>query len=153
MSTRRRRPRWNNPSRSVRRFLIALGAVVVVTSGFILPASAAAQGTPTSNPFSPGLPATPPPTPTPTTPTVVNPSTTSTSGDNLGGGSVLAIAIGAIVLLGGISFFIWRDARRRAPVRRPAVATSGEGSRPRQRTKPRKLSPAERRRRKRGRAR
>jgi hypothetical protein len=137
----------------VRRLLIELGVVAALTSGLILPATAAAQGTPTSNPFSPGLPATPAPTPPATTPTVINPSTTSTGGGNLGGGSVIAIAIGAIVLLGGISFFIWRDARRRAPVRRPAVATSGQGSRQRQRAKPRKLSPAERRRRKRGRAR
>lgn len=119
-----------------------------------LPAVAVAQGTPTSSPFSPGLPVTPAPTPTATTPTIINPNTTSTSGGSLGGGSVVAIAIGAIVLLGGICFFIWRDARRRAPIRRHAVATSGEGrSGSRQRAKPRKLSPAERRRRKRGRAR
>jgi hypothetical protein len=67
----------------------------------------------------------------------------------------VAIAVGALVLLGGISFFIWYDARRRAPVRHRAAATAGEGGRPgsKTRTKPRKLSPAERRRRKRGRAR
>jgi hypothetical protein len=59
-------------------------------------------------------------------------------------------------VLGGISFFIWRDARRRAPTRaRPAGALAAEGRRQgsKQRAKPRKLSPAERRRRKRGRAR
>jgi hypothetical protein len=74
----------------------------------------------------------------------------------LGGGGIAAISIGAIVLLAGISFFIWRDARRRAPVRqRAAHAVAGEGGRSgsKSRAKPRKLSPAERRRRKRGRAR
>jgi hypothetical protein len=134
----------------VRKLLLALLAAVLV-----LPSAALAQGTPTSSPFSPGLPVTPTPTQTAPTPTIINPTNTSTSGGSLGGTSVVAIAVGAIVLLGGICFFIWRDARRRAPVRRPAVATSGDGSRSgsRQRAKPRKLSPAERRRRKRGRAR
>jgi hypothetical protein len=56
------------------------------------------------------------------------------------------------VVLGGIAFFIWRDARRRAPAR------GGEGyeirrSGSKRPPKPRKLSPAERKRRKRGRAR
>jgi hypothetical protein len=61
--------------------------------------------------------------------------------------------VGAIVVLGGIAFFIWRDARRRAPVKAGAVGTDGRGrtgSKPP--PKPRKLSPAERKRRKRGRA-
>jgi hypothetical protein len=58
-------------------------------------------------------------------------------------------------VLGGISFYIWRDARRRAPARTRGVAAVGEGRRvgSKQRAKPRKLSPAERKRRKRGRAR
>jgi cell division protein FtsN len=68
------------------------------------------------------------------------------------GSGIAAIAVGAIVILAGISFFIWRDARRRAPVKPgAAVAATGSGSKPR--PKSRKLSPAERRRRKRGRAR
>jgi hypothetical protein len=69
---------------------------------------------------------------------------------------VIAIAIGAIALLAGISYFIWRDARRRAPVRHHAAhATAGAGARSgsKRPMKPRKLSPAERRRRKRGKAR
>jgi hypothetical protein len=69
---------------------------------------------------------------------------------------VAAIAIGAIVVLGGISYFIWWDARKRAPVRqRAAEAIAGAGGRSgsKPRPKPRKLSPAERRRRKRGKAR
>jgi hypothetical protein len=60
-----------------------------------------------------------------------------------------------MIVLGGISFYIWRDARRRAPVRAHAAGPIGEGRRTgsKQRAKPRKLSPAERKRRKRGRAR
>jgi hypothetical protein len=118
-----------------------------------LPSSAVAQGA-TTSPFSPLPPATGP-TPTTTTPTVTTATTASTTGSGLSSSDAIAIAIGALVVLGGISFFIWRDARRRAPVRRrAAVATAGEGARSgsKPRTKPRKLSPAERRRRKRGRA-
>jgi hypothetical protein len=122
----------------------------------VVPAAASAQGTTTANPFTPGLPATPATTPTATTPPVV-PTTTSTStSSGLGGGGIVAIAIGALLLLGGISFFIWYDARRRAPVRHGlAHAAGGEFGRSgsKARAKPRKLSPAERRRRKRGRAR
>jgi hypothetical protein len=67
------------------------------------------------------------------------------------GTGIAAIAVGAIVILIGISFFIWRDARRRAPVKHGVVTATAGGSKPR--PKPRKLSPQERRRRKRGRAR
>ncbi|MDQ6817979.1 MAG: hypothetical protein M3018_11335 [Actinomycetota bacterium] len=116
------------------------------------PASAAAQVTST-NPFAP-FPQTS--TPTAAQPTLPTPLTTTnaSSGANLGAGAAIVIGVGALVVLGGISFFIWHDARRRAPVRsRAATATAGgrPGSKPRD--KPRKLSPAERRRRKRGRAR
>ena len=68
--------------------------------------------------------------------------------------NALIIVIGAVVILLGISYFIWRDARRRAP----GSTTTGTGAEGRARAgtkpppKPRKLSPAERRRRKRGRA-
>jgi hypothetical protein len=133
-------------------------AVPVVTAlatvALTLPGGALAAGSPGAvNPFAPGIPASPVPTPTAPTPTAINP-TTSTNG-TLSGGSVLAIAIGAIVLLGGISFFIWRDARRRAPVRHAAHATAGADGRSSSKrpVKPRKLSAAEKRRRKRGRAR
>jgi hypothetical protein len=136
-------------------------AVPVVTAlatvALTLPGGALAIGSPGAvNPLAPGIPASPAPTPTaPTpTPTIINPTTTSTNG-SLSGGGVLAIAIGAIVLLGGISFFIWRDARRRAPVRHAAHATAGADGRSgsKRPVKPRKLSAAEKRRRKRGRAR
>jgi hypothetical protein len=86
----------------------------------------------------------------------ISTGTTAGSGSGFTGTSALVIAIGALIVLGGISFYIWRDARRRAPGRhRAAAATVGTGGRQgtKPRPKPRKLSPAERRRRKRGRAR
>jgi hypothetical protein len=134
----------------LRALLIAVGLALAV------PAPALAQGTTTQNPFTPGIPASPATTPTATTPTIVPTTTSTSSSGGLGGGGVVAIAIGALVLLGGICFFIWRDARRRAPVRAGmAHAAGGEFVRSgsKARAKPRKLSPAERRRRKRGRAR
>lgn len=142
-----------------------LRAVTVVALGvaFALPSVAHAQGTTpvspvqTTSPLTPGFPQ--PSVSTPST-TTVTPTVTSTptagSGSGFSGSSALIIAIGAIVVLGGISLFIWRDARRRAPVRhRTGVPAEAGGRRPgsKQRAKPRKLSPAERRRRKRGRAR
>jgi hypothetical protein len=126
--------------------LVTLAAVVLA-----FPSAVLAQGP--GNPLSPGLPAQPQTTPTATAPTLPN-VTTSTSPNGLGGSNAVVIALGAIAVLAGISFFIWRDARRRAPVRRAAAATAGgERQSAKQRGKPRKLSPAERRRRKRGRAR
>jgi hypothetical protein len=132
--------------------LIAAGLVIVLLAA---PGAALAQGGPI-NPFAPGLPQSVPSIPTqPQTPNIVVPtSTSSSSGGSLSGGAAIAIAIGAVIVLGGISFFIWRDARKRAPVRQRLAAEGGVasgGSKPR--PKPRKLSPAERRRRKRGRAR
>jgi hypothetical protein len=115
-------------------------------------APALAAGT---NPLSPGFPQQSVPVPTTTTaaPTITT-TATAGSGSGFSGTSAIFIAVGAIVVLGGISFYIWRDARRRAPVRAHA-ATIDEGRRSgsKQRAKPRKLSPAERKRRKRGRAR
>jgi hypothetical protein len=125
-----------------------------------LPAVALAQGSGTpvlpgqgpSNALTPFN--NPAPIPTQAPPTV-NPVTTSTTGGGLNGTDGVAIGIGAMLVLGGISFFIWRDARKRAPVRQhAATAAAGGGSGPRQRPqKSRKLSPAEKRRRKRGKAR
>jgi hypothetical protein len=117
------------------------------------PAAAVAQST-TANPFSEALPQPSVATTTTATPTIST-SATAGGGSAFSGNSVLVIAIVALIVLGGISLFIWRDARKRAPVRQrtamPAGATARPGSK--QRAKPRKLSPAERRRRKRGRAR
>jgi hypothetical protein len=125
----------------------------VLGAALVWPAPALAQGT---NPLAPGFPQPSVSTPTTTTavPTI---TTTATAGGGSGfsGSSAIIIAIGALVVLGGISYYIWRDARRRAPVRHHQPAPVGEGRKTgsKQRAKPRKLSPAERRRRKRGRAR
>jgi hypothetical protein len=152
---RPRRRQWSSRShrsvRVVRRraaTLLALVPVLAVTPSIALAA-------PTS-PLSPGLPAAPVQTQTATTPPLSVPGTSSSTDNGLSGSGAIAIAVGAVVVLGGISLFIWRDARRRAPVRhRSAVATAEAGGRAgsKTRAKPRKLSPAERRRRKRGRAR
>jgi hypothetical protein len=128
---------------------------IVLAAALVLPPAALAQGT---NPLAPGFPQPSVSTPatTPATPTITT-TTTAGSGSGFNGSSVVIIAIGALVVLGGISLYIWRDARRRAPVKHRAAATGalGEGRRSgsKQKTKPRKLSPEERRRRKRGRAR
>lgn len=136
--------------------------VGIVVAWALLPCAAAAAAgsavtaatSPTPiTPFTPTTPSTSTPT---TAPLPITPTTTSTSaGGGLSGGAAVAIGIGAILILGGISFFIWRDARRRAPVRHRAALADGPAARQgsKARTKPRKLSPAERRRRKRGRAR
>ncbi|HJS92883.1 MAG TPA: hypothetical protein VJ741_01370 [Solirubrobacteraceae bacterium] len=94
------------------------------------------------------------PTTTTAAPTVSG-TTSAGSGSGFSGNSAIIIAIGALIVLGGISFYIWRDARRRAPVRAHAGGPIDEGRRAgsKARPKPRKLSPAERKRRKRGRAR
>jgi hypothetical protein len=110
-----------------------------------------------TNPLSGGVsPVSPTPTPTATatTPPIANPTVQTNGSSTLSGGSTLAIVIGAVVVLGGIAFYIWRDARRRAPAR-AADALGGTGRRAGSKSppKPRKLSTAERKRRKRGKAR
>ena len=135
---------------------------VLLAAGALLPAVAVAQSGSTSpvipqspsSPLSPVLPQASTTTSTTTTPVVTNTNTNGQSG--LQGGGIVAITIGAIVVLGGIIYFIWRDARRRAPVRGHAHADAEFGSRrsgSKAPPKPRKLSAAEKRRRKRGRAR
>ena len=108
-----------------------------------------------TNPLSGGVsPVSPTPTPTSTPTASVAPNATATNGGTLSSGSALAIVIGAVVVLGGIAYFIWRDARRRAPVRTAEAGVGGTGRRTGSKAppKPRKLSAAERKRRKRGRA-
>jgi hypothetical protein len=136
----------------VRSNRVVLAAVV--SAVLALPAAALAQST-TSNPFSEPLPQPTVSTTTTAAPTIST-SATAGGGSAFTGNSAVIIGIGAIVVLGGISLFIWRDARKRAPVRhRPGELPDGSGPRygTKPRAKPRKLSPAERRRRKRGRAR
>ena len=129
---------------------------LLVGAALALPAMASAQSS-GSNPLTPGFPqpSVSTPTTTTTTPTI---QTTATAGNGsaFSGSSAIIIAIGAIVVLGGIALFIWRDARRRAPARhRLTSPIDAEGRRAgsKARPKPRNLSPAEKRRRKRGRAR
>jgi hypothetical protein len=163
----------------VRRFRavsVALFGAALFGAALVLP-SAAAAASPTAattaaptatavtpsfggqgtNPLSPGFPQPSVSIPAPTTTAVptVSGTTSAGSGSGFTGSSAIVIAIGALIVLGGISFYIWRDARRRAPTRARAMAVVGEGRRAgsKQRAKPRKLSPAERKRRKRGRAR
>ena len=135
----------------MRSRLAAQLLTVALATALGLPGAALATG---SNPLSPGLPQPSAPVPTTPTPTAINPTTTSsTAGSGLSGSNVLIIAIGALVLIGGISLFIWRDARRRAPVRHAHASPESGRSGSKRPVKPRKLSPAERRRRKRGKAR
>jgi hypothetical protein len=137
-----------------------LAGVLLAVSAVALPSVALGTSNPLSasptNPFSPGVPQTPAQAPTTTAPPVVQTTaTTSGSSTGLSGSSGLIIVAAAVVLLCAISYFIWRDARRRAPIRHRAVEATAAGNRSgsKAKTKPRKLSPAERRRRKRGRAR
>jgi hypothetical protein len=144
------------------RLTAALAAAVTLGAapGVALAAGGSSPVIPdTTSPFSPGVPISPATTPptTTATPTVAQPTTTSASSSSgLSGTSAIEIAIVAVLVLGGIAGFIWHDARHRAPVRRAAAdLAGGPGSASRGSKvppKPRKLSPAERRRRKRGRA-
>jgi hypothetical protein len=125
-------------------------ALVVLLGAMAAPGAALAQAGP-GNPFTPGLPQNTGSVPTTTTNAPAPLTTTTAGSSSVSGGGIAAIAAGALVILLGITFYIWRDARRRAPVKSGAVAATAGGSKPR--PKPRKLSPQERRRRKRGRAR
>jgi hypothetical protein len=146
-----------------RRVCAALAALIVglgLTGSSVAVAAGTTPAPPTStsNPLAPGVPVSPAPSTSTAAPTIVQTASSNSAGSSsLSSNSVLFIAIGAVVLLVAISYFIWRDARRRAPVKGRGL--TGElglegrraGSKPPR--KPRKLSAAEKRRRKRGRAR
>jgi hypothetical protein len=125
------------------------------TSSIPLPSAGGSQ----SNPLTPLTPSTPAQLTQTVTPTVPAPTTqTPAQGSStFSGTNAIAIALGALVLIGAIGAFIWYDARKRAPVRHRAAAATAGGGGGRPGSKPkgkgRKLSPAEKRRRKRGRAR
>ena len=153
-----------NRSRCTRgRRVAALAAALILavpatafsaTVLLLAPAAALATGTTPSplsaNPLS-GLPAAPVITASQTA-TLSN-TATNPGGSSLSSSNAIAIATGAVIVLGGIALFIWRDARRRAPVRATAGGADAAARQPgSKRPKPRKLSAAEKRRRKRGRA-
>lgn len=123
--------------------LVGTGAAVAAGSG--------------GGPLSGGVTAPATPTPTTATQTATSPTTTTAAGGggSIGKSSIYGIVIGSVIVIGGVCFYIFRDAARRAPsrVRRTATGPSKERKLPgSQRVKPRKLSSQERRRRKRGRA-
>jgi hypothetical protein len=148
---------------------VRLLAAAALAGALALPSAALAQGgslTPGgsgSNALTPGLPPSQATVPTTTTPPASNVPLTTTPTNSAGnssgltGSAAVAIAIGAFVVLGGIAYFIWWDARKRAPKRghlaAAGIGTPGRRAGSKPPPKPRKLSPAERRRRKRGRAR
>jgi hypothetical protein len=123
-------------------------------------AGAATSPSPGSGPLSPAL--STPGTPTPTTATQTQtqsalPTTTTAAGGggSISSASVLGIVIGAIVVIGGVCLYIFRDAARRT-VKHGRAADAPRSTQPSvpgsKRVKPRKLSAQERKRRKRGRA-
>jgi len=137
------------------RAAVRIAPALLVGAALALPAVAGAQ--PPSSPLSPGFPQPSVSTQTTTSTTqTIQTTATAGSGSGFSGSSAIFIAVGALVVLGGISLYIWRDARRRAPKgHRLTAPIDAEGRRAgsKPRPKPRKLSPAEKRRRKRGRAR
>jgi hypothetical protein len=110
--------------------------------------------TPQTNPLS-GLP-TPGGTPTSTTaappPAVVNTTAGAGGGGGISSGSAIGIAVAAFVIIAGIAIAIMRDARRRVKHDKPQTPPEERVPGSKRPPKARKLSSAERRRRKRGRA-
>lgn len=131
--------------------LAAPAALAAGSSGSTNPLNGSSSGAPGFNITSGGAATTP------QVQTVAPTTSTSSSGGGLSGDDGIIIAIVAALVLGGIAFYIWKDARGHA-----ARVGHGDdeamfghrahaGSKaPR---KQRKLTPAERKRRKRGRAR
>jgi hypothetical protein len=134
-------------------------ALLALGPGLMGPAIARAAGsgsggqsqlTTSSNPFSGGLTVPGETATTPTTTAVVDTST-SGAGGGFSGTSAIAIAVAAFVVIVGIAAALFRDARRRTGGSRhakPEERVPGSRRPP----KARKLRPAERRRRKRGRS-
>ena len=88
------------------------------------------------------------------TATAANTTTAGQGSSAFSSSTALVIVVAALVVIVAIALFIWRDARRRAPVREVTGSLDGNRAKPGSKAppRPRKLSPAERRRRKRGRA-
>jgi hypothetical protein len=92
---------------------------------------------------------------TPQTTTVAPVTTTSSSSGGLSSLDAAIIAVVAALLLGGVAFWIWYDARGHAARAGHEESMFSQRAHAGSKTphKPRKLTPAERKRRKRGRAR
>lgn len=134
---------------------VALGGVAGVGS----PTLAAAAGTgKASGVTSPTLGLTTPAqsVTAPATQTTVPATTTTSTGGGLSGTDGVLIAVIALLVLGGIAFFIWRDARGVAKSighhASDDTEFAGKHSGSKAPRKTRKPKPAERKRRKRGRA-
>jgi hypothetical protein len=133
-------------------FMLALVCALMLGGGAGAAVAVAAGST---NPLSGGVTAPATPTPTTATQTATSPTTTTAAGGgSLGKSSLIAIVVGAVIVIGGVCTYIFRDASRRAPSRKRADAGPNRERRVpgSQRVNPRKLSTQERRRRKRGRA-
>lgn len=130
--------------------MVPAAAIAAGTSTAVIPATAGS-----TSPFAPGIPeSSVTTTATATTPVLATTTSSAGSSTGLSGSSALFIAIGALVVIGGIGYFIWHDARKHAPVTAATSAASAAGrTGSKAPPKSRKLSAAERRRRKRGRAR
>ncbi|MEA2196868.1 MAG: hypothetical protein QOJ25_919, partial [Solirubrobacteraceae bacterium] len=114
---------------------------IAVLAWVIAPAAAVAALT-TPNPLNPTLPPISAPTPTVSTPSIVPTNTTASPGGGFSSTDAIAVAAGAAALLIGISFFIWRDARKRAPRRgRPAAVAPRAAGRPHAQPQPQTRKP------------
>jgi hypothetical protein len=139
-----------------RRSSAVLPALAFVCALALSVGGAVAAG-PGGGPLSGGVTAPGTPTPTTATQTATSPTTTTAAGGggSIGKSSIYGIVIGSVIVIGGVCFYIFRDAARRAGTRGRRAATEPSQDRKvpgSQRVKPRKLSAQERRRRKRGQA-
>jgi hypothetical protein len=154
--------------RATSTLALLLGILALIAPGAMAGTSAASTATAPASTLVPqslgsgglsgGLPVTPSSGQTTTSPPVAVPtSTTASSGGGLGGNGTIALAAVAVVVLGGVVWFIWRDSRRHATVKpggyTAAEALGGGRSGSKAPPKSRQLSQAERKRRRRGRAR
>jgi hypothetical protein len=151
-------PRLPRRSSAVLFALAVVCALLIGTGSAVAAGSGSGSGSALGgSPLSPGVPNTGTPTPTTATQTATSPTTTTSAGGggSIGTTSIYGIVIGSVIVIGGVCFYIFRDAARRAPSRGRRAATEPSQDRKipgSQRVKPRKLSSQERRRRKRGRA-
>jgi len=98
--------------------LLAFPAAGFAAGGTAPPQTGTPGATPGANPFGP-LPES---QPQQQTPTVATPSSSSSSsGSSLSSTQKTALVAGGALVLVLVGFFIWRDARRRAPVRHARI--------------------------------